>query len=122
MHSYTHITDAMVDAALDAYNSADGTPLAPPDVCMRAALSAALAGHVVGWREIESAPKDGTRILVWFVHANAAYSKDPVAEGWEAAHEAYWIDHNGGGWTWYGLCGIAKYWQPLPAPPAQRGG
>jgi len=70
------------------------------------------------WQPIETAPRDGTRILIWFVHAHAKYSDDPVAEGWEAAHEAYWIDHNGGGWTWHGLCGVATYWQLLPAPPA----
>ena len=77
-----------------------------------------------GWRDIETAPRDGTRILIWFVHANAKYSSDPIAEGWEAAHEAYWIDHNGGGWTWHGLCGVATYWMPLPAPPspAKTGG
>ncbi len=70
------------------------------------------------WQSIDTAPKDGTHILVWFIHANARYSKDPVAEGWACAHEAHWIDHNGGGWTWYGLCGVATYWQPLPKPPS----
>jgi len=70
-----------------------------------------------GWLPIETAPRDGTRILIWFVHAHARFSEDPFSEGWAAAHEAHWIDHNGGGWTWHGLCGVATYWQPLPSPP-----
>lgn len=72
---------------------------------------------VVGWQSMDTAPKDGTRILIWFVHPNARFSKDPVAEGWAAAHEAYWIDHNCGGWTWHGLCGAPMLWQPLPTAP-----
>ena len=70
-----------------------------------------------GWRPISTAPRDGTRVLLWCVHANAAYSDDPVAEGWAAAVLGAWIDHNGGGWTWHGLCGRMTHWQPLPAPP-----
>jgi hypothetical protein len=70
-----------------------------------------------GWMPIETAPKDGTKILLWMVHQNAKYSADPVSEGWEAPVTAEWIDHNGGGWTWYGLCGKPTKWQPLPNPP-----
>lgn len=73
------------------------------------------------WQPIETAPKDGTRVLIWFVHENAKFSKDPIGEGWAAAHEAQWIDHNGGGWTWHGLCGVATLWQPLPSPPKAEG-
>jgi hypothetical protein len=29
--------------------------------------------------------------------------------------EAKWIDHNGGGWTWEGLCGVITHWKPLPS-------
>ena len=75
---------------------------------------------VSGWRDMAEAPRDGTRILIWFVHQNAKYAADPIKEGWAAAHEAQWIDHNGGGWTWHGLCGVATYWQPLPAPPQEE--
>jgi hypothetical protein len=79
------------------------------------------ARKALEWQPIETAPKDGTRILIWFVHANAQYSKDPVADGWEAPHEAYWIDHNKGGWTWYGLCGKPTKWRPLPSGPVDSG-
>jgi len=78
--------------------------------------------NLLAWQPIETAPKDGTRILIWFVHANARFSKDPIAEGWAAAHEAHWIDHNGGGWTWHGICGVATLWQPLPNPPVTTEG
>lgn len=84
---------------------------------LTATRQAALA-EVVAWQPMDTAPKDGTRILIWFVHKNAKYCKDPIAEGYAAAHEAQWIDHNGGGWTWHGLCGVATLWQPLPAPPS----
>ncbi|QTG13042.1 hypothetical protein G6M86_07215 [Agrobacterium tumefaciens] len=83
---------------------------------IRSALSAQVQ-DVAGWQSMDTAPKDGTRILIWFVHPNARFSKDPVAEGWAAAHEAYWTDHNRGGWTWHGLCGAPTLWQHLPAPP-----
>lgn len=43
-----NVTEEMVRVALDAYQNAEGSPLeGPPDVCMRAALEAALADHVV---------------------------------------------------------------------------
>lgn len=88
-------------------------------------LSAALSAQVqdaAGWQSMDTAPKDGTRILIWFVHPSAQFSRDPVAEGWAAAHEAYWTDHNRGGWTWHGLCGAPTLWQHLPAAPAKQEG
>ena len=82
-----------------------------------ASLILRLAGALPEWRPIDEAPKDGTRILIWFVHPNAKYAKHAVAEGWAAAHEAQWIDHNAGGWTWHGVAGVATRWMPLPSPP-----
>jgi hypothetical protein len=69
--------------------------------------------RIPDWRSMETAPKDGTRVLLWMVHTNAKYSKDPIGEGWEAAVVAEWIDHNGGGWTWHGLCGSPTAWMPM---------
>ena len=68
------------------------------------------------WQPIETAPKDGRFVVLWMVHANAAYSKDPVEEGWACPVIAKWIDDNGGGWTWHGLCGVPKAWAALPLP------
>ncbi|RUW69835.1 DUF551 domain-containing protein [Mesorhizobium sp. M2A.F.Ca.ET.067.02.1.1] len=69
------------------------------------------------WQPIDTAPKDGTKVLLWMVHRNAAYSPDPIGEGWAAPVTAKWIDHNGGGWTWHGMLGRPTHWMALPAAP-----
>lgn len=74
------------------------------------ALTPALEAE--GWRDIETAPKDGTEIELRVVHINAAYADDPVEEGWVASCPGKWIDHNGGGWTWKYLCGSICQWRP----------
>lgn len=75
---------------------------------------------VEGWRPIETAPKDGTLIMTWCVHANAEFCDDAVAEGYAGPVIAKWIDHHGGGFTWHGLAGTHTHWQPLPAAPDAR--
>lgn len=66
---------------------------------------------------IETAPKDGTRVLLRVEHMNAKYSDDPVAEGWIADCSGYWTDFNGGGWVWSGLAGRITGWMPAPETP-----
>lgn len=58
-----------------------------------------------GWRGIESAPRDGTRVLVW-----AGRCCD-LPGFWTIA--AY---HKDAGWC---VCELreATHWQPLPPPP-----
>lgn len=90
------------------------------EALLEAAAELSRLSALVAWQDIETAPKDGTRILIEFVHANAKFSPDPVGEGWIAVHEAYWLDHNAGGWTWYGLSGVATRWLPLPTPPVSQ--
>ena len=70
-----------------------------------AALTAAKAG---GWLPIETAPKDGTRILVWRKHATrpliARYQKD-----------FEWFEDEDGVHLYHLI-----YWQPLPNPPKEQ--
>jgi hypothetical protein len=62
-----------------------------------------------GWMPIESAPKDGTAVLMWV----SADSPHPMAEGFATARWTgfkWWIDTNGTDVT-------PLFWQPLPTPP-----
>lgn len=57
------------------------------------------------WMPIETAPRDGTPVLVWDGTAmSVAYYSLIVKQ---------WIDQNPTGWPEYGL----KLWHPLPDPP-----
>ncbi len=92
------------------------------EVERRRAAERKAAEAAKGWRPIETAPKDGSFVFLWMVHANAQFSSDPETDGWVAPVVAQWIEHNGGGWTWHGLCGCPTHWMPLPAAPgAHRG-
>lgn len=70
------------------------------------------------WMPIESAPKDGTRILIWIEH------EPKLGHLPEYSHAAIgaWTNHNKGGWTWMGILGNVTHWQPLPSPPVAPGG
>jgi hypothetical protein len=58
-----------------------------------------------GWQPIETAPKDGTNVLVW-----CPYRRIPVAATWQTA-EFYWVELYQGSVT-------PTHWIPLPDPPA----
>lgn len=61
------------------------------------------------WRPIESAPKDGTRILAYLGadYIEIAYWRESPTQS------CWWIDaHAPPQWTW-----DIKAWMPLPAPP-----
>lgn len=73
------------------------------------AIEAIRALPDAGWRDIESAPKDGTQILAWCVCRE-------TGDAWIAADVAWWkpADH------WIGVAdGIVgpTHWIPLPPPP-----
>lgn len=65
------------------------------------------------WQPIESAPKDGSFILLLIHHPNRKYAKPDERPEWEATVKARWIDFNGGGWTWNGMAGAPKFWISL---------
>ncbi len=77
----------------------------------RAALQAALSGYVVGWRTMDSAPRDGTPFLAW-----ESEDRGPFKCWWyfDWPHdEAYWTDYADSEPD-------PKYWAPIPAPPVQE--
>lgn len=76
-----------------------------------------------GLQPMDTAPHDGTVILIRFEHPNYVYAiragDIEDAKRWEALTEAHWInfnggDFNGGGWTWYGMMGRTTGWMPKP--------
>jgi hypothetical protein len=55
------------------------------------------------WQPIETAPKDGTDVLVWDGDSVSLASYDKVTESWWVLVE-------------FSLDGVT-HWQPLPTPP-----
>jgi hypothetical protein len=114
LHGYTRerLGEHPNDAAYEADEMIDAF------MAGRASRPAPVSIDPSGWRSIDSAPRDGTDILAWCVHPNAQYAGITADKSdWQAPVVTRWIDHNGGGWTWHGLCGQFTHWQPLPAPP-----
>lgn len=71
---------------------------------------------------MESAPKDGTEIEILFRHTNWNYADSLDRDDWQQVCKARWIDFNGGGWVWRGICGQPICWRALPAnAKGQRG-
>ena len=66
------------------------------------------------WQPIETAPKDGTEILL------LGNLVPPCVDAGEKSRViAYWTDHNSGGWVWHGAPSTKfTHWQPLPALPS----
>jgi hypothetical protein len=75
------------------------------------ALEPASGEYVLGWRDISTAPKDGTKVDVWSEkhgrQADARYNPDEYTFG------VPW------GWSspWMGRITDATHWKPLDAPP-----
>ena len=68
------------------------------------------------WLDIETAPKDGTQVLL---HGECA--RPSIDAGKPATVLAYWTDHNAGGWVWYGAAMTFTHWMPLPPSPSVHG-
>jgi hypothetical protein len=83
------------------------------------ASRAALIGTGDGWREIESAPKDGSEIVLYF-------PLEGLSENHPHILICYWSDHQQT-WIWqgravrsYSLPYQPTFWRPLPSPPSGR--
>lgn len=67
----------------------------------------------MGWQPIETAPKDGTQIIVWGSSGDASVVEYYMAEdgfcGWEIARTA--------SGTRLIMAASATHWRPLPEPP-----
>lgn len=67
------------------------------------------------WQDIETAPKDGTDVLLYRTHWSRAV---PVVAGW---FEDAWYTFDHDGEKVPELGGIT-HWQPLPPPPTSKQG
>jgi hypothetical protein len=102
------ITEKQVEAALVHFAKGNHTSDATLETRMRAALEAADAA---AWEPIETAPKDGTEILVETSDGVTigAYGKDgPI----------YWLVPNYQDQEDRDLCS-PTHWRPLPSPPVE---
>lgn len=73
------------------------------------------------WRPIETAPKDGTQLMLWCPdRAAPMFGSFRVDEGLSGNDEPLWLDNSYDDFS----CGYAScplkptHWMPLPAPPS----
>jgi hypothetical protein len=65
----------------------------------------------VNWQPIDTAPRDGTRVLVWW-----AYRLCADAAHWDAESDGgEWVGYFGD--TGYASDSECTHWMPLPEPP-----
>lgn len=70
------------------------------------------------WLTIDSAPKDGTAILL-----HGLLHQPSIDAGTPETVMGHWTEYNGGGWVWHGPLAITfTHWMPLPAPPSDAKG
>jgi hypothetical protein len=137
------VTEELVEAALKVWSAsawasiqahADGnTPKDGPSEAMRAALQAALSlkGAPEGWQPIETAPKDGTSIILFADAWDMSWGSVQVGRfddgQWVTAEGA--VEENEAGFdpdeevdpdTWEDDSNVGPtHWRPLPAPPTE---
>lgn len=70
-----------------------------------------------GWQPIETAPKDGTRVLLWFEWHDLPVVGDFRYGRWWSVHSLGGNLAYPNGMDWEEVMKPA-YWRPLPAPPA----
>lgn len=74
------------------------------------------------WQPIETAPKDGSRVLIYMPEASMLKVREAFwATPWDGAPEdqCYWITPFGPAGRGYTILPVAvTHWMPLPAPPS----
>lgn len=93
------------DGCLDALGEGDRW-LFKHEQTVKAALAALAAKPADGWRDISTAPRDGTRVLL--------LDKGYVFEGYRLPDTKIW-KRDGAVWSQY----KPTHWMPLPHPPAE---
>jgi len=75
---------------------------------------AAIAAMGEGWRDIASAPKDGT--WLWLFWPETAYAEDRQCVGhwYRDTDTEYWMDPHDS------ERGEPTHWRPLPPPPGEK--
>jgi hypothetical protein len=83
-------------------------------------VEAAMRDHdegMTGWQPIETAPKDGTVVFVWYVThftSRAAFHNSIKMAFWVAGCSEWSVDGLGGN-----VPPALTHWMPLPAAPAE---
>lgn len=77
-----------------------------------------------GWQDIATAPRDGTRVMLWMEPTpDPRYISNDPAQSVIASY-VVWSERSKregmrDGWSWYGPVRChPTHWRPLPAPPA----
>ena len=69
----------------------------------------------MNWQPISTAPKDGTRILVW----NGSYASAVVyAHNLYKNEDGWWLEDDGEQWDAF-LYSEPTHWMPMPNPPKE---
>lgn len=78
------------------------------------------AGRAAVWRHIADAPRDGSRILLFFPEIKYPARSYLVAEGFfDVLFDKVWLPSRGGAALLDGR--TPTHWAPLPEPPADGG-
>lgn len=82
------------------------------------AILAELGKQGAGWRPIETAPKDGTKIDLWVYWPEHGESRRATNAYWHEDRLDWWID--GYCVNQYAHCPKITHWMPLPPAPGEQ--
>ena len=83
---------------------------------VREAADALEAARADGWQPMETAPKDGTRVLLWYEWHDLPVVGDFRHGRWWSVHSLGGNLAHPNGMDWEEVV-RPTYWRPLPAPP-----